>query len=172
MLLRDLIRKLQELYFEELRNNPDGEEPEIVVDVFRQTDNYGNFQYSGTSDDVELHPSGKSNMFVISGFQVDDTQISGFSDLLEDDTGSFGLDSEVKYQLSLLTGFSRIKNIIESTWGSTRCRKYLYGLIIDDRPGRDKSKVKGFPPQTYAAISNLFALHDERYPHLMLQDVE
>lgn len=162
MLLRDLIRKLQELYFEELRNNPD--EPEVVVDVFRQTDNYGNFQYSGTSEDVELHPSGKSNVFVISGFQVDDTQISGFSDLLEDDVGSFGIDAEVKYQLSLLTNFSRIKNIIESTWGSARGRKYLHGLIIDDRPGRDKTKAKGFPAQTYAAISNLFALHDDRFP--------
>lgn len=166
MLLKDFIRKLQEVYWDELKNNPD-EEPTIVVDVFRQTDNYGNFQYSGTTEDILLHPSGKSSITVISGFQIDDTHISGFSDLIEDDDPSFGLDHEVKYQLSLLTTFSRIKNTIESTWGSSKCRKYLWGLIIDDRPGRDKEKAKGFPPQVYAAITNLYSLHDERFPSLI-----
>jgi hypothetical protein len=164
MLLRDLIRKLQDLYFEGLRNNPNNDEPEIVVDVFRQTDNYGNFQYSGTSEEIDLHQSGKAGVFVISGFQVDDTQISGFSDLIEDDASTFGIDHDVKHQLSLLSNFTRIKENIQATWGSDRCRKYLHGLLVDDRPGRDKTKVKGFPAQTYAAISNLYAIHDERFP--------
>lgn len=72
--------------------------------------------------------------------------------------------TDFRYQISLLSDYPRVKASIESLWGSARCREYLFGLVIDNRPGRYNSRVKGFPPIVYEAVNNLCAIHDNAFP--------
>jgi hypothetical protein len=70
---------------------------------------------------------------------------------------------DVGYHISLLEKYSRVKASIESMWGTERCRKYLVGLVIDDRD-RPNSKVQGFSPEVLTTLSTLLELHDKFYP--------
>lgn len=160
MLLKDLIRELQDLYFEEVRANV-GSEPEVYVDLFRQSDSVGNFEYCGLSKDINIQSSGKSRKIVISAIEVDDTHISAFGDLEEKPKLDF------KTEILLLADYPRVKATIESTWGTNKCRQYIHGLLIDDRPGRENSKVQGFPKQVYIVLNNLISIHDEAYPQFV-----
>ena len=70
---------------------------------------------------------------------------------------------DINYYLALLIDYPRIKLNIEDKWGSIQCRKYIFGLIVDDRD-RPSSKVSGFPSKVVDAINELLKLHDEFYP--------
>lgn len=159
MLLKELIRDLQDLYFHEVKANP-GSEPEIYVDLFRQSDSSGNFQYSGLSKDINIQSPGNSRRIIISAIEVDDTHISGFGDI-EDEVKP---KLDFKTEILLLVDYPRVKATIESTWGTIKCRQYIHGLLIDDRPGRQNSKVQGFPKKVYDALTNILSLHDSAYP--------
>lgn len=163
MLLKELITELLEVYLQEVKKSK-GQEPEILIDLFRQTDSAGNFQYCGVSKDIHIQESSKSKKLVISAIDDEDTHTSGFGFLQEvPETENTKLD--VKTEIAFLVDFPRVKEKIEATWGTLAGRQYLYGLILDDRPGRQNSKVKGFPPNIYAVLINLLALHDEAYPY-------
>lgn len=71
----------------------------------------------------------------------------------------------IDYHLSVLDSHPRIKANIESLWGTSRGRKYLTGLILDDR-GRDMSKVQGFSKPVLAALNALLDIHDRNKPDL------
>jgi len=157
MLLKDFIRELQDIYFEEVRAS--GAEPEIFIDLFRQSDSVGNFEYCGLAADINVQTSGKTRKIVISAIDIDDTQISDFAEMQEEPP-----KLDVKTEISLLKDYPRVKAIIESTWGTEKGRHYLNGLIIDDRPFRENSKVQGFPKHIYTTLNNLLTLHDETYP--------
>lgn len=74
-----------------------------------------------------------------------------------------GPRKDVKHYLSCLSDFPRVKSNIETMWGTEQGRKYIYGLIIDNRT-RDNNKVQGFPNSVISAINSLLELHDEFYP--------
>lgn len=69
----------------------------------------------------------------------------------------------IKYYLSCLEKFPRVKTRIESTWGTVSGRKYIFELIVDNRD-RHANKVNGFPETAINAINILLELHDEFYP--------
>lgn len=65
--------------------------------------------------------------------------------------------------LSGLNEFPRLKNNIASVWGSIDGRKYIFGLIVDERD-RYNSDVNGFPPTIVDELAWLLELHDKFYP--------
>lgn len=73
------------------------------------------------------------------------------------------IKKDIRYCLDCLKDYSRIKANIESMWGTNQGRKYIFGLIVDDRD-RPNSKVSGFPATVIEAINILLELHDEFYP--------
>lgn len=68
-----------------------------------------------------------------------------------------------RVQLDRLAQYPRVQANVLSTWGTSRGRETLTGLLVDDRD-RFNSKVQGFPPEVYAALDNLLELHDLRFP--------
>lgn len=158
MLLKDLIEELQELRERELKLT--SVEPEIVIHMYRQVDSIGNFEYNGTSRNIIVDASGKNKPFVLSGEDDFETTASPLpEDMMEVDS-----KFDFRYQISLMSDFPRVKANIESLWGTQRGRDCIVGLVVDDRPGRYNSRVKGFPPEIYTCINNLLAIHDRIFP--------
>lgn len=155
MLLRDFITELQELHEQEIKLN--SVEPEVVIHTYRQTDSIGNFEYSGTSTKIIIEPQGKNKPVVIYG--EDDFEETDPMSLVD-----FDLKNDFRYQIEIISAYPRVKANIESLWGTQKGRDYILGLAIDDRPGRENSKVKGFPPEIYETINNLMVMHDRTFP--------
>lgn len=161
MLLKDLITYLQELYFTESKLS--SSEPEIVIHAYRQVDSLGNYEYSGTSRNINIETQGRNKPLVISYNDDFDSTLSPIPDDMQEEDPKMTF----KYQIELLSDFPRVQANISSLWGTARGRECICGLLIDDRPGRDNSKVKGFPPEVYVTINNLLLIHDKIFPKLI-----
>lgn len=79
------------------------------------------------------------------------------------DNGEYITLSSVTDNLLLIREFDRIKQRIMQIWGTEECRKYMIGLVLDERD-RHISQVQGFPPHIVSALLNLIDLHDCEYP--------
>ena len=61
--------------------------------------------------------------------------------------------------------FPRIGNAITLYWGEREFSPYAISLLIDNTYSR-----QGFPPQVLSSIIILQALHDKKFPQLMIND--
>jgi len=66
--------------------------------------------------------------------------------------------------LNQLLQFPHICNRVEVMWGTIDCRKYLYGLAVDDFARDPRPNRHGFPLETLSVIMDLLELHDMFYP--------
>lgn len=71
---------------------------------------------------------------------------------------------EMLYLIGDLDQFPHIARRVEITWGDTACRKYLYGLTIDDS---SRSHRQGFPLPILNTIVDLLDLHDVTFPQFI-----
>ena len=159
MLLKDLIKQLQELYLEEIKHKAGTYEPEILIDNFKQKD-MNNFERDGYSSKISIHSSVDGTKRIISCFDSDPADIDKYINFNSPNDKK----DNVKYQISLLNKFPKTRSKIESLWGTFKGREYINGLVVGSINHDDHNLFLHFPSDIYLTLNNILELHDKVYP--------
>ena len=97
--------------------------------------------------------------------ETEDTTNKNKTDIVSIKLTPLVVERDVKYLLSCLDKFPRVKSNVETMWGTQAGRKYIFDLVIDNRD-RGIARVAGFSSDVIESISALLELHDEIFPKL------